>query len=42
MSLRKELIEIAYANLIEEKFRNMSHESEIIAYKNKLEKIKTK
>jgi hypothetical protein len=38
----KELIEIAYANLIEEKFRNMSHESEIIAYKNKLEKIKTK
>lgn len=38
----KELLQIAYANLIEEKFRDMSHEAEIIAYKNKLEKIKTK
>lgn len=34
------LVHIAYANLIEEKFRNQSHEGEIIAYKNKLEKIK--
>jgi hypothetical protein len=34
------LVHIAYANLIEEKFRNQSHEQEIIAYKNQLEKIK--
>lgn len=38
---QQDLIQIAYANLIEEKFRDASHESEIIAYKNKLEKIKT-
>ena len=35
-----DLIHIAYANLLEEKFRNMSHEGEIISYKNKLIKIK--
>ncbi len=35
-----ELVHIAYANLIEEKFRDQCHESEIIAYKNKLDKIK--
>lgn len=35
-----DLVHIAYANLIEEKFRNHSHESEIIAYKNKLIEIK--
>jgi len=34
------LVHIAYANLIEEKFRDQSHETEIIAYKNCLEKIK--
>ena len=39
--LDKELIQIAYANLVEEKFRDMSHETEIIAYKNKLIKIET-
>jgi hypothetical protein len=36
------LVHIAYANLIEEKFRDQSHESEIIAYKNHLEKVKRK
>lgn len=35
-----DLVHIAYANLIEEKFRDQSHESEIIAYKNKLTEIK--
>lgn len=34
------LVQIAYANLIEEKFRDQSYEGEIIAYKNQLEKIK--
>lgn len=34
------LVHIAYANLIEEKFRDESHEGEIIAYKNHLEKVK--
>lgn len=34
------LVHIAYANLIEEKFRDQSNETEIIAYKNCLEKIK--
>lgn len=34
------LVHIAYANLIEEKFRDKSHEAEIIAYKNHLEKVK--
>jgi hypothetical protein len=34
------LVHIAYANLIEEKFRDQSHEGEIIAYKNQLEKVK--
>lgn len=35
-----DLVHIAYANVIEEKFRDESHESEIIAYKNHLEKVK--
>lgn len=39
-SFDKDLIQIAYANVLEEKFRNLSHESEIIAYKNKLIEIK--
>lgn len=39
-NVNSELVHIAYANLIEEKFRDQSHEKEIIAYKNQLEKIK--
>ena len=35
-----ELITSAYANLLEEKFRDQSDDKEIIAYKNKLEEIK--
>lgn len=35
----KDLVHIAYANLIEEKFRDQCHESEIISYKNKLIEI---
>jgi hypothetical protein len=35
-----ELITIAYANVLEEKFRDQSTEEEIIDYKNKLEEIK--
>lgn len=34
------LVHIAYANLIEEKFRDQSHESEIIAYEQQLRKVK--